>query len=89
MCAGLLTTSSSAWPEMAPFQISANGVLLDKLMISKPGMGLDASNGYIDPLTLTMCVRVAEAASEGWSESPARLIILSERILTCLCQVLG
>ncbi|KAG9310473.1 glycoside hydrolase family 18 protein [Chiua virens] len=32
-CAGLLTTSSSAWPETALFQIAANGVSLDKLAI--------------------------------------------------------
>ncbi|KAF8548105.1 glycoside hydrolase family 18 protein [Imleria badia] len=64
-CAGLLTASSSAWPETALFQISANGVSLDKLVIGKPGTGSDASNGYINPSTLATCV--AEAATEGWS----------------------
>ncbi|KAG6372750.1 glycoside hydrolase family 18 protein [Boletus reticuloceps] len=63
-CAGLLTASSSVWPETALFQISANGVSLDKLVIGKPGTSADASNGYIDPSTLGTCV--AQAASMGW-----------------------
>ncbi|KAF8133344.1 glycoside hydrolase family 18 protein [Boletus edulis] len=63
-CAGLLTASSSVWPETALFQISANGVSLDKLVIGKPGTTADASNGYIDPSTLATCV--AQAASMGW-----------------------
>ena len=68
-CAGLLTASSSAWPETALFQISANGVSLDKLVIGKPGTTADASNGYIDPSTLATCI--AQAASEGWGEPRA------------------
>ncbi|KAH0832271.1 hypothetical protein J3R83DRAFT_13264 [Lanmaoa asiatica] len=64
-CAGLLTASSSAWPETALFQISANGVSLDKLVIGKPGTTSDASNGYIDPSTLASCV--SEAAAKGWN----------------------
>ncbi|KAG6375922.1 glycoside hydrolase family 18 protein [Boletus reticuloceps] len=63
-CAGLLTASSSVWPETALFQISVNGVSLDKLVIGKPGTTADASNGYIDPSTLATCV--AQAASMGW-----------------------
>ncbi|KAG9308480.1 glycoside hydrolase family 18 protein [Chiua virens] len=63
-CAGLLTASSSAWPETALFQIAANGVSLDKLVIGKPGTSSDASNGYIDPSTLATCV--AQAAGQGW-----------------------
>ncbi|KAG8214863.1 glycoside hydrolase family 18 protein [Butyriboletus roseoflavus] len=63
-CAGLLTTSSSTWPETALFQISANGVTLDKLVIGKPATSSDASNGYIDPSTLATCV--SEAAGNGW-----------------------
>ncbi|KAF8133350.1 glycoside hydrolase family 18 protein [Boletus edulis] len=63
-CAGLLTTSSSTWPESALFQIAANGASLDKLVIGKPGTTKEAKTGYIDPTTLASCV--AEAASEGW-----------------------
>lgn len=65
-CAGLLTASSSIWPESSLFQIAANGVSLDKLVIGKPGTGSDASNGYIAPSTLASCV--AEAAAKGWGE---------------------
>ncbi|KAG6375928.1 hypothetical protein JVT61DRAFT_2797 [Boletus reticuloceps] len=77
-CAGLLTTSSSTWPESALFQIAANGVSLDKLVIGKPGTTKEAKTGYIDPTTLASCV--AEAASEGWGKF---LVPISRRVLTC------
>jgi len=64
-CAGLLTASTSAWPETALFQIAANGVSLDKLVIGKPATASDASNGYIAPATLASCV--SEAAADGWN----------------------
>ncbi|KAJ7733931.1 glycoside hydrolase superfamily [Mycena metata] len=64
-CAGLLTASSSVWPESALFQIAANGVPLNKLVIGKGATGADATNGYIDPATLAGCV--AQAKSQGWS----------------------
>ncbi|EIM90755.1 glycoside hydrolase [Stereum hirsutum FP-91666 SS1] len=63
-CSGLLTTSSSTWPETALFQIVANGVESDKLVIGKPATTADASNGYIDPSTLATCV--SQAKSSGW-----------------------
>ena len=69
-CTGLLTASSSTWPESALFQIAANGVSLDKLVIGKPGTSVDASNGYIDPSMLATCV--AEAAAQGWGKSESR-----------------
>ncbi|KAF8546569.1 hypothetical protein OG21DRAFT_1426704, partial [Imleria badia] len=47
---------SSTWPEPALFQISANGVSLDKLVIGKPATTKDAKTGYIDPSTLASCV---------------------------------
>ena len=73
-CAGLLTTSSSVWPETALFQIAANGVSLNKLVIGKPATASDASNGYIDPSTLSSCV--SQAAAQGWStsQSPSLLV---------------
>lgn len=64
-CSGLLTASSSTWPQTALFQIAANGVPLSKLLIGKPGTGSDASNGYMTPSTLASCV--AQAASRGWN----------------------
>jgi len=64
-CAGLLTASSSTWPETALFQIAANGVSLNKLVIGKPGTTADANNGYIDPSTLATCV--SQAAAKGWN----------------------
>jgi len=63
-CAGLLTSSSSTWPNTALFQISASGVPLSKLVIGKPASG-DASNGYIDPTTLAGCV--SQAKNKGWN----------------------
>ncbi|KAF8588808.1 glycoside hydrolase family 18 protein [Ramaria rubella] len=64
-CAGLLTESSSTWPESALFQIAANGVDLNKLVIGKPGNNQDASNGFIPPATLAGCLRQAKA--KGWN----------------------
>ncbi|KZP29177.1 glycoside hydrolase family 18 protein [Athelia psychrophila] len=63
-CAGLLTTSSSAWPNTALFQIAASGVSQNKLVIGKPATAADASNGYVDSGTLATCV--SQAASKGW-----------------------
>ncbi|KLO18244.1 glycoside hydrolase family 18 protein [Schizopora paradoxa] len=63
-CAGLLTQSSSTWPNSALFQIAASGISLDKLVIGKPANTGDASNGYIAPATLAGCVEQAKA--KGW-----------------------
>ncbi|KAF8552691.1 glycoside hydrolase family 18 protein [Imleria badia] len=65
-CSGLLTASTSAWPQTALFQIAASGVSLDKLVIGKPATSSDANNGYIDPSTLASCV--SQAASKGWCQ---------------------
>ncbi|KAI0073512.1 glycoside hydrolase family 18 protein [Panus rudis PR-1116 ss-1] len=64
-CDNLLTTSSSTWPQSALFQISANGVPLNKLVIGKPATSGDASNGYIAPATLATCV--SQAKNKGWT----------------------
>ncbi|KAJ6453722.1 glycoside hydrolase [Mycena sanguinolenta] len=64
-CDGLLTTSSSMWPESAVFQIAANGVPLNKLVIGKPATTSDAGSGYMDPATLSTCL--VQAAAKGWS----------------------
>lgn len=65
-CAGLLTESSSTWPESALFQIANSGVPLSKLVIGKPGISSDASNGFMSTSTLASCVQ--QAAEKGWSE---------------------
>lgn len=64
-CSGLLTASSSVWPQSALFQIAASGVALNKLVIGKPGISSDASNGFIDPSVLAGCL--AQAKAKGWS----------------------
>ncbi|KAF8510803.1 hypothetical protein BU17DRAFT_14766, partial [Hysterangium stoloniferum] len=47
------------------FEIIANGVPLDELVIGKPGRPADANNGYMDPVTLAGCLK--EAKAKGWS----------------------
>ncbi|KAJ6475943.1 glycoside hydrolase family 18 protein [Mycena vitilis] len=64
-CAGLLTQSSSQWPGSSVFQIAANGIPLNKIVIGKPATPADATNGYMDPGTLSGCL--AQAKAKGWS----------------------
>ncbi|KIK68266.1 glycoside hydrolase family 18 protein [Collybiopsis luxurians FD-317 M1] len=64
-CAGLFDASSSTWPQSAIFQIAASGVPLDKLVIGKPANTSSASNGYMDPASLAICV--AQAKNKGWA----------------------
>ncbi|KAG2136264.1 glycoside hydrolase family 18 protein [Suillus cothurnatus] len=63
-CSGLLTKSSSTWPDTSVFQIAAAGVTLDKLVIGKPATSADASNGYMSTSLLAQCVD--KAHKEGW-----------------------
>ncbi|KAK0488963.1 glycoside hydrolase [Armillaria novae-zelandiae] len=65
-CTGLLTASSSNWPQTALFQIASNaGVPLSKLVIGKPGTKGDASNGLMSASTLASCLKTAH--SQGWN----------------------
>ncbi|KAJ3795228.1 glycoside hydrolase family 18 protein [Lentinula aff. detonsa] len=64
-CAGLLINSSSTWPQSALFQIAANGVPLEKLVIGKPATTSDASNGFMSTSTLARCLSIAK--NFGWS----------------------
>lgn len=65
-CAGLLTTSSSTFPNSAVFQIAATaGVPLSKIVIGKPGTTADANNGYIDASTLAGCL--SQGKNSGWT----------------------
>ncbi|KAF8510805.1 glycoside hydrolase [Hysterangium stoloniferum] len=64
-CADLLTESSSTWPETSLFEIAANGVPLNKLVIGKPGAPDDAADGYMDPATLAGCLK--QAKEKDWN----------------------
>lgn len=66
-CTNLLTTSGGAFPSSSVFEIAANGVSLDKIVIGKPATAGDADNGFIAPATLATCVQ--QAQSQGWSKS--------------------
>ncbi|TFY59963.1 hypothetical protein EVJ58_g5451 [Rhodofomes roseus] len=63
-CDGLLTNSSSTWPDSALFQIISSGVAQEKLVIGKPGTSGDANNGYMSTSTLATCVE--QAKGKGW-----------------------
>ncbi|KAJ7116028.1 glycoside hydrolase [Mycena epipterygia] len=63
-CSNLLAQSSTQWPQTALFQIAANGIPLDKLVLGKPATNTSASDGFIPPATLAGCV--ATAKSGGW-----------------------
>lgn len=69
-CDGLITASSSTWPETALFQIAANGVDENKLVIGKPAQQKDATNGYMSTSALAQCV--AQAHSKGWGKLDVR-----------------
>lgn len=62
---GLLTTSSSKWPDTAVFQIHASGVPLDKIVIGKPALSSDAGSGYMAPSTLASCLAKAKKSKWG------------------------
>uniref|UniRef100_A0A8H7XUS7 chitinase n=1 Tax=Psilocybe cubensis TaxID=181762 RepID=A0A8H7XUS7_PSICU len=64
-CANLLTTSSNTWPKTAVFQIAANGVPLEKIVIGKPATSSDASNGFMSTSTLASCLQ--QAKNNGWT----------------------
>ncbi|KAI0749845.1 glycoside hydrolase superfamily [Daedaleopsis nitida] len=62
-CEGLLNTSGGTFPGSSVFEIAANGVDLNKLVIGKPAPG-DATNGIMDPALLGTCVD--QATAKGW-----------------------
>ncbi|KAJ8697321.1 hypothetical protein PTI98_007112 [Pleurotus ostreatus] len=64
-CDGLLSTSSSTWPNSALFQIAASGIPLSKLVIGKPATTGDASNGFMSTATLAGCLQ--QAKGRGWN----------------------
>ncbi|KAL8292192.1 hypothetical protein RQP46_001658 [Phenoliferia psychrophenolica] len=60
-----LLTKSVSFPETSLFEIIANGVSADKLLIGKPAIASDATNGYMTPAALAVCVNQARA--KGWN----------------------
>jgi hypothetical protein len=76
-CAGLLTASSSAWPNTAVFQLAANGVALNKIVIGKPAIASDAENGFVSTGSLATCV--AQAKAQGWSAVRRLFFLVSAR----------
>lgn len=64
-CTGLLTKSGGAFPGSSVFEINANGVSLDKIVIGKPAIQGDANNGYMSPSALASCLVTAK--NKGWS----------------------
>ncbi|KAF8735396.1 hypothetical protein AX14_002147 [Amanita brunnescens Koide BX004] len=64
-CHELLTASSETWPNTAVFQIAASGVSMSKIVIGKPATVADASNGYMDPMTMASCL--SQAKDQKWA----------------------
>ena len=64
-CAGLIHKSSSAFPKTSVLEIVAGGVPAEKVVLGKPATRADATNGFIEPTTLAICV--ADAAHNKWN----------------------
>jgi hypothetical protein len=64
-CPGLLDKSSTSVPKSSLFEIVANGISIDKLLIGKPIGATDATNGQMTPDLLAQCV--AQAKAKGWN----------------------
>ncbi len=65
-CPSLLSASTETWPNTAVFQIAASGVPMSKIVIGKPAILTDASNGYMDPVTMASCL--SQAKDQNWSK---------------------
>lgn len=74
-CTGLLTSSGGAYPGSSVFEINANGVSLNKIVIGKPASQGDAAAGYMSPSSLASCL--VTAMNKGWSECGNSFISLS------------
>jgi chitinase len=65
-CDSLLFSSATTYfPGTSVFEMSSNGVELDKIVIGKPINAGAAANGYMDTSTLSSCVKQAQA--QGWN----------------------
>ncbi|KIM83800.1 glycoside hydrolase family 18 protein [Piloderma croceum F 1598] len=85
-CPGLLTQSSSNNPHTSVFEIAANGVELNKLVIGKPASMADANNGFMSTDLLAQCV--AEAKSMDWAAG-AMLFQFSSNLVVWIEAVRG
>ena len=74
-CTSLLTSSGGAYPGSSVFEINANGVSLNKIVIGKPASQSDAGTGYMSPSTLAGCL--STAMNKGWSECCDSTIFLT------------
>lgn len=57
---GTLLYHSNKYPHASLFEIAANGVPLNKIVVGKPGSFAGAFNGYMDTSTLNNCMTQAE-----------------------------
>ncbi|EIW77991.1 glycoside hydrolase family 18 protein [Coniophora puteana RWD-64-598 SS2] len=65
-CDGLLTKSSSTFPNSSVFEIAKSGVPLDKIVIGKPATQADQTNGgFMSTSALASCI--ATAKGKGWN----------------------
>jgi chitinase len=64
-CTSLLTRSPASFPKSSLFEIAASGVSLNKLLIGKPVIAQDASNGLMTAQLLGQCVQ--QAVSKNWA----------------------
>ncbi|KZV72386.1 glycoside hydrolase family 18 protein [Peniophora sp. CONT] len=64
-CEGLLTKSGSSFPNTAVMQLADAGVDINKIVIGKPGIASDASDGFLSTTQLASCVKQAQA--KGWN----------------------
>lgn len=63
-CNDLITKAGAPFPGSAVLEIMAAGVPGNKIVIGKPGVVTDATNGFMDPATIGTCV--SQAAKGGW-----------------------
>jgi hypothetical protein len=85
-CTGLLTSSGGAYPGSSVFEINANGVSLNKIVIGKPASQGDAGSGYMSPSALASCL--VTAMNKGWSECVTRLYFHTAHRLRVYLQAL-
>lgn len=69
-CNGLFSESGSAFPNTAVKQLADAGVDLNKIVIGKPGIASDATNGgFMEPSELAQCIK--QATANGWNAGGA------------------
>lgn len=74
-CTSLLTQSGGEYPGSSVFEINANGISLNKIVIGKPAIQGDSGSGYMSPSALSSCL--VTAMNKGWSECSNSSMLLS------------